>query len=219
MRAAKGDCEKVKDACPISCKRCTHCVGVCPGSGTQRRQPRTKLQKQLRRKLMMHFQEGSTMNVANSFCASYPRCAMFGCCDFYPYCFKASMQALGNPPQPFVSGGAGGHARTQQRQTRQTLSEGLAALPFTTPQQFLDLAWRPRSSFRVLYLIQGSRLAKLPPECNMLARSRPSDVDDHLPAPSVSPAFRKTACRSSPLACLDRCGTQGGWPRFHIWLI
>jgi len=67
-------------------------------------------------------------------------------------------------PTPFVRGGTRGHPRAQAIQTRETLQAGLAELPFTTPKQFLDLAWRSRGGFRILYLVQGSRMKKLPAE-------------------------------------------------------
>ena len=164
-RASLGHCTTVAfvfDSCPISCGRCIRCVGLCGPAGAAARRAAEA--------------NGSHSVLDNAWCATYPRCAIFGCCESqFPFCHRPSDREFGRPPSALVGANLSalaGHPRMRRRQTRRGLERGLARLPFTTPAQYEQLA--AREEFRVLYAAHGPALSRLPREYSLFAQPHSS---------------------------------------------
>lgn len=119
------------------------------------------------------FNPGNLSLLDNVWCTSYPRCALLGCCELYPFCHRPSHLPFGQPPRGgTLRTDTAGHPRFTLHQTKHSLERGIARLRFTQPKHFQELSLR--SEFRVLYLVQGAGAASLPAEYEVL--SQPGSV-------------------------------------------
>jgi len=170
-RKVGGLCSRpvVAAQCQLSCGKCVRCgpsLGICV-------EPRLRAEV-----AKANWENGSLLGGAmaarphafnaqslslldNVWCTTYPRCAIFRCCELYPFCHEPSAQAFGLPSRNGTRRtDTQGHPRFAAKETRRSLEEAIAALPYTQPAQFRELA--RRSEFRILYLVQGASSAKLP---------------------------------------------------------
>ena len=168
------DQNRAHNLCPIACNVCIPCLGRCAADASSTRSLRTN-HRRARAGRQPAVAGASLSIIDDAWCSSYPRCAIFGCCESGARaCFWQSRQTLILPPP--LSDSADNRndlpasPRTQQPQTRALLEEGLAQLPFTGPAQFEQLA--SREEFRVLYMAQGASAKALPREYAVLRRGR-----------------------------------------------
>ena len=155
-KASQGECTNpaARALCPVACGMCTPCkletVFCSPGSKVH-----------------------DAPNISdNAWCATWPRCDIYGCCDRHvkrrhvpstQRFVRPSNTETGHAPV-----GDAPHARAACAQSQYDLEMGLAALPYTTSFQFDQLA--EREEFRILYLVQGMSASLMPAEYSVFLR-------------------------------------------------
>ena len=146
--------EGMRRICPVTCGSCVPCLG-----STAACHPHPRLRPV---DAGTHNSTSTNFSITDStWCSTYPRCALYSCCDRRSdRCHWPSTQQYVPPPK--IRPRHARHPRTLSTQTKATLEHGLAALPFTTPSQFEQLA--TRAELRVLYLVQGKTASNLPKE-------------------------------------------------------